>query len=109
MLENKIFEVGYVEYPRTALYYRSVKINTSDYPELEGKTDKEIMDYIKENAHQMKSNEEYYDSLGEEISDQDIIREKNPYSDSDIWVDVYNDSTDESKDDEEEEEEDEDE
>lgn len=102
MSEKRIFEVGYIEYPRTALYYRAVKINVSDYPELEGKTDKEIMDYIKENAHQMKSTEEeYYDSLSEEIASQDIIREKNPYSDSDIWVDVVTENNDTEEEEEE--------
>ena len=101
MSENKIFEVGYVEYPQTSLYYRSIKINTSDYPELDGKTDSEIIEYIKENSYEMKSNEEYYDSLGEELADQDIIREKIPHVDSEIWVEVANDST---EDDEEEDE-----
>ena len=39
----------------------------------------------------MKSLKEYYDSLGEEISDQDVIREKIPHVGSDIWVDVSSD------------------
>lgn len=93
MSENKIFEVGYVEYPQTSLYYRSIKINTSDYPELDGKTDSEIIDYIKENSYQMKSTEEYYDSLGEELADQDIVREKIPHVDSEVWVELSTNSS----------------
>jgi hypothetical protein len=104
MSENKTFEVGYIEYPKTSLYYRSIKINTSDYPELEGKTDDEVIDYIKENAYQMKSNEEYYDSLGEELSDQDIVREKIPHVDSEIWVEVASDSTEDNEEEEDEDE-----
>jgi hypothetical protein len=106
MSEKRIFEVGYMEYPNTTLIYRSVKVDISNYPELEGKTDDEIIDYIKENAYQMKSMKEFYDSLGEELADQDIVREKVPHVDSEIWAEVSDDS---DEDDEDEEDSDEDE
>jgi len=106
MSEKRIFEVGYMEYPNTTLIYRSVKVDISNYPELEGKTDEEIVDYIKENAYEMKPTDgDSYDSLGEELADQDIIREKIPHVDSEIWVELYDegDDSDDEEDDEDEE------
>jgi hypothetical protein len=101
MSEKRIFEVGYMEYPQTTLIYRSVKIDISNYPELEDKTDDEIIDYIKENAYEMKSMKEFYDSLGEELSDQDIVREKVPHVDSEIWAEVSDEEDDNEEDDNE--------
>ena len=105
MSEKRIFEVGYVETRPIQEYYRSITIDVSDYPELDGKTDSEIIEYIKENAYEMKSNEEYYDSLGEELADQDIVREKIPHVDSEIWVEVATNSTEGDEDEEEDEDE----
>jgi hypothetical protein len=104
MSEKRIFEVGYMEYPNTTLIYRSIKVDISNYPELEGKTDDEVIDYIKENAYEMKPTDgDSYDSLGEELSSQDIVREKVPHVDSEIWAEV----SDETEDDEDEDDEDE--
>ena len=47
MSEKRIFEVGRIEYPETILYYRSVKIDVNDYPELKDMTDDEIISYTK--------------------------------------------------------------
>lgn len=89
MSEKRIFEVGYTEYPNTTLYYRSVKVDISDYPELEGKTDDEVIDYIKENAYEMEPTDgNVYSSLGEELADQDIVREKISHIDSEVWAEV---------------------
>jgi hypothetical protein len=100
MSEKRIFEVGYIEYPQTSLFYRSIKIDVSNYPELEGKTDDEIIEYIKENAYEMKPTKDFYDSLGEELSDQDIVREKIPHVDSEFWVEATDDEdTDDDDDD----------
>jgi hypothetical protein len=38
-----------------------------------------------------------YDSLGEELADQDIIREKIPHVDSEIWVELYDEEDDEDE------------
>jgi hypothetical protein len=56
----------------------SIEITVEEYPELEGKSMEEIEEYIKENAHEMKSPEccEWADSLGDALDQQDIIREK---------------------------------
>jgi hypothetical protein len=86
MSEKKIFKVSYVEYPETTLIYAPLKIDISNYPELEGKTDDEIIDYIKLNAYKMKATDDFYDSLGEELSDQAIIREKVPHVGSEFWI-----------------------
>lgn len=105
MSEKRIFEVGYIEYPETSLIYRSIKIDISNYPELEGKTDDEIIDYISENAGEMESTDgDSYDSLFEELSSQDIIREKVPHVGSEIWAEVSDEDGEE--DDEEDDEED---
>ena len=102
MSEKRIFEVGYIEYPQTSLFYRSLKIDVSNYPELEGKTDDEIVEYIKENAYQMDATKEIYDNLGEQLADQDIVREKIPHVDSEIWVEASSGDTEDSDDDEDE-------
>ena len=54
-----------------------VEIDTDNYSELEGKTTEEIKDYIRENMWDMKpTNEDHYESLGEELQDMDIRRDK---------------------------------
>ena len=87
-MEKRIFKVGYIEYPETSIIYRAIRIDASIYPELEGKTDEEIIDYIQVNAWQMKSADEDYDSLGEKLQQQDVIREKIPHVDSEVWAEV---------------------
>lgn len=103
MSDNKIFEIGLIEFPETSLYYRPVKIDVSNYPELEGKTDEEIIQYLKDNAGEMAPTDDFYDSLEDELRDQDVIREKIPYVGSEIWAEVAkegDDSEDEDSDDE---------
>ena len=54
-----------------------IEIDTDNYPELEGKTEEEIKEYIRENYYEMKpTNEEWYGDLGEELNQQDIRRDK---------------------------------
>jgi hypothetical protein len=45
MSEKRIFEVGYIEYPKTSLIYRSLKIDISNYPELQNKGDDDTARY----------------------------------------------------------------
>lgn len=103
MSDKKVFEVGYIEYPNTTLIYRSIEIDTDSYPELQGKTDEEAIAYIKENLYEMTPTEEFYDSLGDELQDQDVIREKISHIDSEIWVEVAKPSDDSSEEDDEDE------
>jgi hypothetical protein len=107
MTNKKIFKVRYAEFPETILIYRALDIDVSNYPELDGKTDDEIIDYITNNAENMKPlNDEFYDSLEEEIRDQDIIREKVPHISSEIWVEVSEENDEEEDDDDDDEEDD---
>ena len=88
MSEKRIFNVGYIEYPKTSLMYEPIKIDISNYPELYGKTDDEIINYIEENAHSMASLDDSYDSLADELREQDLRREKITHVDTEIWVEV---------------------
>jgi len=62
----------------TYIVREPIELNVEDYPELAGMDRKEAIDYIESNAWEMKpTNEEgYYESLGEELNDMDIRREK---------------------------------
>ena len=53
-----------------------LELNIEDYPELEGMTTQEAIDYVESNAWDMKPTNEDYDSLAEELTDQDIRRDK---------------------------------
>jgi hypothetical protein len=54
-----------------------VEVDTDNYPELEGMSDEEIKDYIRENAYEMKAvNEGWYENLFEELLANDIRRDK---------------------------------
>lgn len=68
----------------TWLVREPVQIDTDNYPELEGKTQEEIREYIRENVYDMKpTNDEWYESLGEELNEMDVRRDK-----------IYNEETD---------------
>lgn len=56
----------------------SIEINLNEYPELEGMSQDEIQEYIKENASDMASpsNCDWADSLYDAISQKDVVREK---------------------------------
>ena len=100
MSNKKIFKARYAEFPQTILIYRELDIDVSNYPELDGKTDDEIIDYITNNAENMKPlNDEFYSSLGEELRDQDIIREKVPRTTSEIWVELSDEDEEDDDDD----------
>ena len=61
----------------TWLVREPVEIDTDNYPELEGKTEEEVKEYIRENYWEMKpTNEEWYGDLGEELNQMDIRRDK---------------------------------
>lgn len=104
MSEKRIFEVGYVETRQVAEYHRAIQIDISEYPELESKTDNEIIQYIKDNSSEMSPQDEFYDSLEDELMDQDVVRDKDWGMESSVWADVYREK--EKNEDEDEEEED---
>lgn len=62
----------------TYIVREAIELNVADYPELDGMTKQEMIDYIESNAWEMKpTNEESYcESLAEELNEKDIFREK---------------------------------
>lgn len=65
----------------------SIELNIEDYPELMGMDEDEIRDYIKCNSGDMKSNDEYSDSLYDELIQKDVVRDKITDEDWDIHFD----------------------
>lgn len=61
----------------TYVVREGITIDLDDYPELEGMTNEEIVEYIEYNCSDMKSMDgEFYDSLSDELMDKDVIKEK---------------------------------
>ncbi len=61
----------------TYVVREGITIDLDDYPELEGMTNEEIVDYLEYNCSDMKSMDgEFYDSLSDELMDKDVIKEK---------------------------------
>ena len=87
----KTIEVRMTESYSTWVVRESMEINVEDYPELEGMTEEEMTDYILSNASDMKSsNEEWYDSLYEELLQMDVVRDKITNEESEIVVEGFN-------------------
>ncbi len=87
----KTIEVRMTESYSTWVVHESMEINVSDYPELEGMTEDEMTDYILANASDMKSsNEEWYDSLYDELLQMDVTREKITGEETEIVVEGFN-------------------
>lgn len=88
---QKTIEVRMTESYNTWIVRESMKINVEDYPELSGMTEEEMTDYILSNASDMKSsNEEWYDSLYEELMQMDVVRDKITNEESEIVVEGFN-------------------
>lgn len=68
----------------TFIVRASLEIDTKYYPQLEGLSEQEVIDYISENGDDMEQTnpDGYYSSLREELMDQDVVRDK-----------VYNEDT----------------
>jgi len=61
----------------TYIVREPITIDLDEYPELEKLTNDEIIDYLEGNSSEMKpQNEQYYDSLSDELVEKDIIRDK---------------------------------
>jgi hypothetical protein len=89
--ETKTIEIRMTESYSTWVVRESLEINVENYPELEGMTEEEMTDYIMCNASDMKpTNDEWYDSLYEELSQMDVTREKISSEESDIVVEGFN-------------------
>jgi hypothetical protein len=66
----------------------SIDISVSEYPELEGMTEEEMTEYVKENSQDMAapSDCDWADSLYDALSQQDVVREKDTNNDTFIYV-----------------------
>jgi hypothetical protein len=64
--------VNVVESQTTYFTRESIEIDTDNYPELNNMTEDEVKNYITKNAWDMKSLDENYYSLGEELIDQNL-------------------------------------
>lgn len=87
----KTIEVRMTESYSTYVVHDSMEINVENYPELAGMSEEEMTDYILSNASDMKSsNEEWYDSLYEELLQMDVVRDKITNEESEIVVEGFN-------------------
>jgi hypothetical protein len=75
---QKTIAVFATEYYETSITREPVELNLEDYPELEGMSPEQAIDYVESNAWEMKpTNDEYgYESLAEQLNDMDIRRDK---------------------------------
>ena len=53
-----------------------IEIDLDDYPELEGMTNEEIVGYLEGSSCDMKAQDEDYDSLSDQLIEQDILKDK---------------------------------
>lgn len=74
---GKKIKIYQTEAYTTFIVREPITIDLDDYPELEGMTSSEIIEYLEGNSGDMKpQNDEFYDSLSDELVEMDIIREK---------------------------------
>ena len=74
---GKKIKIHQTEAYTTFIVREPITIDLDDYPELEGMTNEEIVDYLEGNSSDMKpQNEKYYESLSDELIEQDILRDK---------------------------------
>ena len=83
----KTISVGLTESYSTWVVRESIEVNIEDYPELAGMNEEEIQDYIRCNSGDMKSNDEYSDSLYDELIQRDVVRDKIKDEDSEFYFD----------------------
>ena len=81
---GKKIKIYQTESYTTYIVREPITIDLEDYPELEGMTNEEIVDYLDGNSSEMKSTDlDMYDSLSDELIEKDSIKEKiynNEYS-----------------------------
>ena len=75
---QKTIAVFATEYYETSITREPVELNLEDYPELEGMSPEQAIDYVESNAWEMKpTNDGYgYESLAEQLNEMDIRRDK---------------------------------
>lgn len=73
---GKRIKIYQTESYTTYIVRDAVTIDLDDYPELEGMSNDEIVDYLDGNSCDMKPQDEDYDCLSDELIEKDIIKEK---------------------------------
>ena len=74
---GKKIKIYQTEAYTTFIVREPITIDLDDYPELEGMTSSEIIEYLEGNSDNMKpQNSEFYESLSDELVEMDILREK---------------------------------
>lgn len=73
---GKRIKIYQTESYTTYIVRDAVTIDLDDYPELEGMSNDEIVDYLDGNSCDMKPQDEDYDCLSDELIEKYIIKEK---------------------------------
>ena len=73
---GKKIKIHQTESFTTYIVRDAVTIDLDDYPELEGMTNEEIVDYLDGNSCDMKPQDEDYDCLSDELIEKYVIKEK---------------------------------
>ena len=103
-MEKKVFKVFYQEIETNVIVRGPIEVSEETHPELKGKTEKEIIKYVQENAWDMKTDSEYYESLAEELADADVVKDKIIPESNGILVELADDDDeDEAPDDDDDE------
>lgn len=79
-----------VEYVSNEYIKGPIIINTDNYIELKGMSEDEIKEYISENYYEMKSINDYNDSLYDDLREQEVVYEKNTNDACDVIFDYEN-------------------
>jgi hypothetical protein len=73
---GKKIKIYQTESYTTYVVREAVTIDLDDYPELEGMSNDEIVDFLEGNSCDMKPQDEDYDCLSDELIEKYIIKEK---------------------------------
>ncbi len=73
---GKTIKIYQTEEFTTYVLREPITIDLDDYPELEGMSEQEIVDYLEGNSCDMKPQNSDYDSLSDELIDADIMKDK---------------------------------
>ncbi len=71
-------QIGVTAFVEEVRYHGTMMIDTSAYPQMDGMTEEECIDYIKENAETLEPYEDEFgfDSLYEQLQERDIVNTK---------------------------------
>jgi len=81
-------QIGVTAFVDEVRYHGTMMIDTSAYPQMDGMTEEECFDYIKENAETLEPYEDEFgfDSLYEQLQEQDVFKVKTLDNNYEIYV-----------------------